>query len=368
MQTTKYKGMIEELRREILEGRYDASGRFPSETQLTRRFGASRKTVQKAVDELRRGGYVVRRRGSGTRVTREAKNATGKLGLIVPGMAHEEIFPTICQELVYLAETEGYQVILGNITDADPAARAKRAIRLAREFVEARVAGVVFQPIELVPNAKSASVEIVRFFEANSVRTVLVDYDAVPPPGRSDCDVVGINNWNAGSEIAAHLVGRGARSVHFLMRPNWAPSVQARMKGVAAECAASGLGWNPAANVFCAEPDDRDAVAAHLAKGRPDAFVCGNDTAAAVLMRTLRGLGVEVPRDLMIAGFDDVQHARITNPPLTTVRQPCREIAEVAFSTLMQRMRHPRLPPREILLRAPLVIRESTDGWKGSKK
>ena len=100
MQEAKYIRIIAELRREILEGKYDSSGVFPSEMQLVRRFGASRKTVQRAIDELKRGNYIVRRRGSGTRVSHEARNASGKIGLIVPGMAHEEIFPSICQELV----------------------------------------------------------------------------------------------------------------------------------------------------------------------------------------------------------------------------------------------------------------------------
>lgn len=371
MQEAKYIRIIAELRREILEGKYDSSGVFPSEMQLVRRFGASRKTVQRAIDELKRGNYIVRRQGSGTRVSHEARNASGKIGLIVPGMAHEEIFPSICQEIVRLAELEGYSVLLGHITDSDPALRAKHAMRLAREFVDEHVAGVIFQPIELVANAKSISREIVQYLDAHFVRTVLLDYDVVPSPGRSPCDVIGIDNWDAGSQIATHLIESGARRIHFLMRPNWAPSVWTRMQGLIATAVSAGLEWNPKINVLYAEPNDASALSAHLRKcrrKRPDAFVCGNDTAAAILMRTLREIGLEIPRDVRIAGFDDVQHARITNPPLTTVRQPCQEIAETAFSALMQRLRRPRLPPREILLRATLVARGSTAFTSQAKK
>ncbi len=92
----------------------------------------------------------------------------------------------------------------------------------------------------------------------------------------------------------------------------------------------------------------------------PDAFVCGNDKTAARLRQTLARLGRKVPEEIMLAGFDDVRCAVTMLPPLTTVHQPCEDIALVAYRALRERMRDPSLPPRRILVPAPLVVREST--------
>jgi DNA-binding LacI/PurR family transcriptional regulator len=92
---------------------------------------------------------------------------------------------------------------------------------------------------------------------------------------------------------------------------------------------------------------------------RPDALICANDATAARLLVTLASLGVHVPDDVRLASFDDVQYANLLSPPLTTIHQPCEQIGAVAVQTLLQRLREPGTPPREILLDAPLVVRRS---------
>lgn len=62
----------------------------------------------------------------------------------------------------------------------------------------------------------------------------------------------------------------------------------------------------------------------------------------------------------MVAGFDDADFARLMDPSLTTIRQPIRQMAETAFESLLRRIRTPALAPRQILLDASLVVRDST--------
>ena len=112
--------------------------------------------------------------------------------------------------------------------------------------------------------------------------------------------------------------------------------------------------------VLTAEPDDIAAIKRHLRRGRPDAFVCGNDAAAISLKQTLEGLGYRIPDDIMLVGFDDVAYANIVSPRLTTVRQPCKEIAGAAFRRLLARIADPTLPVFSIFLPVRLMVREST--------
>ena len=114
--------------------------------------------------------------------------------------------------------------------------------------------------------------------------------------------------------------------------------------------------------VLDAEPDDTSSVRKFVSQAKPDAIVCGNDKTTAQLRQTLARLGRNVPEEIMLAGFDDVQIASVMTPQLTTIRQPCDGIAEAAFAALVERLRNPSQHPREILLPAPLIIRESTRG------
>ena len=111
-----------------------------------------------------------------------------------------------------------------------------------------------------------------------------------------------------------------------------------------------------------AEPDDLAALGPIFRKrARPDAIICESDYVAAVLRNTLDKLGLSVPNNVRLAGFDDVRCAVTTFPQLTTIHQPCEDIALVAYRALRERILNPSLPPRQILLPAPLVVRESTN-------
>ena len=140
-----------------------------------------------------------------------------------------------------------------------------------------------------------------------------------------------------------------------MMRPNCATVIRDRLDGVAS---ATGSGGDVA---IVAEPNDIGAIGRVFGRrARPDAVICESDYVAAVFRNTLEKFGLSVPRDVMLAGFDDVRCAVTTSPQLTTIHQPCEDIALVAYRSLRDRILNPSLPPRRILLPAPLVARAST--------
>ena len=77
-------------------------------------------------------------------------------------------------------------------------------------------------------------------------------------------------------------------------------------------------------------------------------------------MRTLEQLRIRVPEDMLITGFNDVSAAWLSSPSITTIRQPTEAIGRMALRRLLERMASPDLPPEEMLIEAPLVVREST--------
>ena len=195
------------------------------------RFKASRGLIRNVMRELTFAGFVNARPRSGYVVSAGARNLGGCIGLIVPGVFHEEIFSPICQEISRIAHEEGYVLLFDDIFGADKDERARRAVAAAEDYIGRGVSGVIFQPIEFMGDSPQTNREIVKTFKEAGVPIVLLDYDIVPPPDRSEFDLVCIDNFNAGRAVTRHLVGQGARRIVFLMRDNWAFSVQERLAG-----------------------------------------------------------------------------------------------------------------------------------------
>ena len=107
------------------------------------------------------------------------------------------------------------------------------------------------------------------------------------------------------------------------------------------------------------DPADVPSVRALMDSVRPEAVVCANDRTAAHMMRTLLDLGHEVPGDVRIVGVDDLDYASLLPVPLTTLRQPTREIGAAALAAMLDRVSGTELPTRDILLHGTLVVRKS---------
>lgn len=348
------------LRAEILDGRYAPSAKFPSEQQLVRRFGFARTTVRLALDRLKASGMLETRNGSGTYLSALACRASGKLGLVSPFIAGGELTPPIAHALAHAAAAEGYSFLFGNASFPSADDRAHRYLSLAWDYAAQGVAGVFIEPIERVRDAEAVTRRVIDFCDQHGIAVVLLDRDIVPPPQRSGYDLVTLDNVQIGYRLAAHLVGTGARRVCLFAQPDSAPTVTLRFQGAREACLDAGLKLADIC-VRYADPTDTDALVALLRRAHaPDAFLCANDLTAVALMETLKKLGKRIPHDVRVTGIDDIGLAARAKPPLTTVRQPYRDIAQTALAAMLQRLRNPQTPPRQILLDAPLVIRRSS--------
>ena len=351
-----YREIFEILRREILDGKYAHGKTLPSEFWLARHFKVCRPTVSRAMQELAVAGLVVRRQGAQTTLTRFAQNASGYMGLVIQGRWNEEdLYPQVCRQLSNLAERSGWRMVRCEIVATTKQGRLREIKRIVDRFTAEHVTGVFFQPVECMSRSDTVNKDIVKRFENVGIHVVLLDYDIVDLPGRSSCDLVGVDNFAAGYELGCHLVGRGARRVVFLKLPFAAPSVEDRLRGVACAMLEKTGEWNPSQSVLVCEPTDREMLRRRLSTYRPQAFVAWNDRAAIQLLQSLRL--VRKQQAIPVVGFDDIPASATNDPPLTTMRQDVAELSELAFNTLVTRIRTPKLPPRKLLLPCKLVVR-----------
>jgi DNA-binding LacI/PurR family transcriptional regulator len=223
--------------------------------------------------------------------------------------------------------------------------------------VAKKVSGVFFAPLELTPQKDAINRTIADVFEKAGIPVVLLDRDLVSYPERSRYDLVGIDNRRAGYAITAHLLRCGCRRIVFVGRPGSAPTVDARIAGYREAIIGSEYRLQP--YIRRIEPNDKLQVKATLDEICPDGFVCANDFTAAHLLKTLNELDVTVPEQVRMAGIDDVKYASLLSVPLTTIHQPCGDMGAIAIGAMLERLRNPKLPPRDILLNFHLVVRDS---------
>ncbi len=312
--------------------------RFVSET--------ARQRVEEAVREL---GYVP------SAVARSLKhNTTRTFGMVIPNNSNP-YFAEIIRGVEDRCFAAGYNVILCNSND-DP----QRQAAYLRVLAEKRIDGLVF--------VASGSDAVVRATLCDiRIPLVLLDREVA---GMPNCDLVEVNHTVGGELATRHLLDLGHPRVACISGPpGLSPSSQRR------------AGWKQAleeAQVDRKETDlargDFTARGGYLAmqvllkrKPRPTAvFVC-NDLMAFGALTAAREAGVAVPEQLSIVGFDDIDLAAFSAPPLTTVAQPKLQIGTLAAELLLERVDAGRSEGRRAILDPELKIRGSTAAYQPIK-
>lgn len=299
-------------------------------------------TRQRVLEAIERLGY----RPSG--IARGlATHHTGTLGLVIPDVANP-FFAEVARGVEQIAYAEGYNVFLCN-TDEDP----ERELDVLGSLEEKRVDGIVLcssrldsVDLQLLVNANPAVVLINRRVDGGerSAAAVLVD------------DVLG------GQLTAGHLLSRGHRAIGFLSGPVESRSGQGRVEGYRQALVAHHIPYRPEWVAACAPVAHAGAAAARqLLTAHRDltALLCYNDLVAVGALRACAELGLRVPKDLAIVGFDDIPLAALVAPALTTCRVPRHELGTRAVELLLARIREETATEQEIVLVPELVVRAS---------
>ena len=353
----KYRQVYAAVRRDIESGRLKPGARLPSEADLGRTFGASRITVGRAMRDLQNVGLIERRAGSGTFVRTAPVPKGLSFGLLIPDLGDTEIFEPICQGMMGSPLASEHALVWGSVSGSGRS-REDSAWQMCRQYIERRVSGVFFAPLEQTPNQHDVNRRITEALDAARIPVVLLDRPALPYPRRGPHDLVGIDNRRAGYVITDHVLSLGAVRAGFVALPQAAATVDAREAGYREALFAAGHALDRVLTPRL-DPADAEAVQAFVAAAAPDAIVCANDRTAARLMPTLLRLGHRIPADIRLVGIDDVDYAGLLPVPLTTLRQPTHQIGEAALGTMLERVARPDLPARDVLLHCELIVRES---------
>lgn len=357
LEVPKYRQVYEDLLASIQAGTFQPGDRLPSEAELGKRYDTSRITVAKAVNELQLRGLVSRRAGSGTHVLAPPRTTGHLFGLLIPDLGKTEIFEPICHGMMQSPLSRPHSLLWGHAM-GEAAMQEREAEQLCHQYIEQKVSGVFFAPLEFTPTKDAVNVRIVTALDKAGIALVLLDRCYAPYPLRSKYDLVGIDNRRTGYLITQHLLRLGVRRVAFVAKPLSASTVNARIAGYREALYAYGIDTREDL-VRRGDPDDPKFLEQVIHTCKPEAIVCANDATAAKLMAHMTEMNLRVPEQIRVVGIDDVKYAAMLPVPLTTQHQNCAIIGSTALATMVDRMENPQLPARDILLQTHTVVRRS---------
>ncbi len=297
--------------------------------------------VRKVIEEL---GYVPSSRAVGL-----ARGRTRVVGMLVPSLTWPWI-GEVLQGAVDVLETERYGLLLFTCNRGDESMRQFGAQVSAKSFDGL----LVIEP--------EGTLEYIATLHARGLPVVLIDDRDIQP---GQIPSVGTTNHTGAGAAARHLLSIGRHRPLIIAGPARFGCTQQRLDGFATAYAEAGHPI-PAERVL---PGDFTIACGFEGVQRAfetgiefDAIFAHNDLSATGALQAVLDSGRRIPQDVAVVGFDDIPMAAHTQPPLTTVHQPLREMGEAAARMLLAHFEGSPLPNRPTVIPATFTIRASTGG------
>ncbi|BFU43616.1 LacI family DNA-binding transcriptional regulator [Krasilnikovia sp. MM14-A1004] len=295
--------------------------------------------VRKVIEEL---GYVPSSRAVGL-----ARGRTRVVGMLVPSLTWPWI-GEVLQGAVDVLETERYGLLLFTCNRGEESMRQFGAQVSAKSFDGL----LVIEP--------EGTLDYIATLHARGLPVVLID-DRDHQPGQIPS--VGTTHHTGAGAAARHLLEIGRRTPLVVAGPERFGCTQQRLEGFTSVYAEAGHPI-PAERILpgdftiaCGLDGVRQAIEAGI---EFDAIFAHNDLTATGAMQAVLDSGRRIPQDVAVVGFDDIPMAAHTQPPLTTVHQPLREMGEAAARTLLAHFEGSPLPNRPTVIPATFKVRAST--------
>jgi DNA-binding LacI/PurR family transcriptional regulator len=305
--------------------------------QLRLQPGTERR-IQQAVEKLK---YI-----PNASAKRLAGSSTGVLGLVLPDMSNP-FFASFADAIAQVALDHELTIML---------CATRNSQENEERFTDLLAARAVDGLIYLGMHARNPRLAQAI---ADGLPVVIVDELLEEVPSVS---TISVDNFSGAFQATRYLLSLGHRCVAYVGGPADLMTEKERRRGYTAALRQSGAAEQPEL-MFCG-PYTEDFGVSALPRvlthpSRPTAVFCASDYTALGLLSSIDLLGVTVPGDLSVVGFDDAQVVRYTRPKLTTVRQPVNELARGAVDLVLERVHDASAGPRQLVLPVELIVRDS---------
>ncbi len=352
---SKYLMLMEELKNAILSGRIRPGQKLPSENELAVQYELSRHTVRKALEILSREGYVEAFHGKGTFCSEKMRHTTKSYNIaVVTTYISDYIFPRLIQGMDQVFSENGYSIILKNTGNS----RQKEA-KCLEELLKKDIDGLIIEPSKSQLACRHRN--LYETLDQYHLPYVFIQgiYTEMP-----DKPHILMDDAKGGCLVTKYLLDLGHKKIAGFFK---ADDVQglARHKGYVRALQEAGIPYDPDLVVWFHTEDRRvkpcQMVKAMAGQGQlPDGIVCYNDQIAVQVMETLEDLGIKVPKDISVTGYDNSLYAG-RGSGITTIAHPQEKLGEMAAELLLEKLNG--IPEEESrisrLIEPELIIRGS---------
>lgn len=329
---------------------------------VARHAGVSRATASKAVNGRADVSTMTRAR---------VLAAAEELGYVPTGADQKSAYPLIALVADNLTSTYTLDILRGAATTA-----MAHGVALVSLYTPPERPRHLPVPLEdqwfdmvkaqdyvgvIVVTSRLSSRQLAKVREVGIALVAIDPANAMPP----DFTSIGATNWNGGVEATQHLIDLGHRRIGFVRgTPGSVPATE-RLQGYLSALSMNELPHDPRL-VAGGQFSHVGGLRAGLellslpAEVRPTAIFAACDDAALGVFEAARQLGLSVPQDLSVVGFDDTLIAGLSTPGLTTVRQPLEDMGSAAVRSLVDRRSGRATTTGPIRLATHLVLRGST--------
>ena len=274
------------------------------------------------------------------------RRKTDTVGVILPDL-FGEFFSEIIRGIDLVAHESGMHLLLGNMHGSTHETAAAIAA------MRGRVDGLLVMPPDIKPELLATHLD-------PELPTVLLNYDAGP----LDVPFVAVDNYHGAYEMTAALLARGARQVVHIAGPKHNRDARDRQRGFIDAMMKIGDQRSPVILPGDFSEEAGAEAARLLIEGQlpADAVFASNDLMAVGCITRLGEAGIAVPRDIMVAGFDDIPLARHITPALTTMQVKIDRLGSTAMLLLLRLLRGETLGAASANIITPALILRGTTG------
>ncbi|YCA44748.1 GntR family transcriptional regulator [Bacillus sp. JZ8] len=354
----KYKTVKDEIKSWLMSDKFSPHDKLPTETQLMEKFHVSRHTIRRAIGDLEVEHYLYRIQGGGMYVAnwrekQETQTLTKTIAVLTTHIA-DYIFPSIIVGIEKVLSEHSFSLLLSS-THHDILLERKSLENLLSHPIE----GIIVEPTK--SSYPSQNIGFYKNLEKSNVPCVMIHstYQDTNFPSLTMDDTKG------GYMATEHLLSLGHRKILGIFKTDDHQGLK-RMNGFI-----SAYQQNPSLAVpgdfitYGTNEEKKELPqrikASLTSSNRPTGIVCYNDQVALTVMSIAKELGLSIPEDLSVVGYDDSQVAKIVDVKLTTIKHPKEQMGIDAANMILKLIEAPLTKKVESIVYPPeLVIREST--------
>jgi LacI family transcriptional regulator len=360
---TKYLIVAREIEGRIREGAW-TDGRIPSVRDLAGEHGVSLVTASRALQVLRDKGLINTVKRAGCFLARKSESTGLRFALCL------RTSPGPFQRTSANVTRQGFEAVAGRAgltldhSPFDLNSSEKELNQQIRRAVAAGLQGLFLMPARVSDEELQRDERLLAACRSANLPVVLVERNLRGSGRPLGHDLSGLDDVGGASQLTRHLLARGRKRIALVVASPIS-SHDDRTAGYLAALHAAAPKYQPIVLHERTDLQQRNAYARltdQLVAAKADAVVCYNDYTAIGLVMELFARGLQVPRDLAVAGFDDLPIGTQFAIGITTFTLPAEELARQAVRLMRERIAAPSAPPCRVIVTGRLIVRESTGG------